>query len=157
MLTPLPPTECTRAHAAASSCLDGELSELGRARLELHLRDCAACRAYADELGAIAAALRTAPLERPRLPVDVPRRRLAGLVRGHAAAVAAVGLIAAVAGSSFAVGRSLGGEERKPLATATGVPDADARRADWTEQHVLAMLNGVERPHIPGASRVIPL
>lgn len=65
MLTPVPTSDCLLAREAASARLDGELSELETARLELHLRDCAACSAYASELDTIAVRLRTAPWSRP--------------------------------------------------------------------------------------------
>ena len=58
MLTPIPPTECSRARESMSAQLDGELSELGSARLSAHLRECPECTAYALEMGAIAARLR---------------------------------------------------------------------------------------------------
>ncbi|HKT44939.1 MAG TPA: zf-HC2 domain-containing protein, partial [Gaiellaceae bacterium] len=71
----MPPSECQRAREAVSARLDGELSELGSARLSAHLRACAACAAYALEVAAVATRLRMAPLEQPSVPVALPARR----------------------------------------------------------------------------------
>jgi anti-sigma factor RsiW len=156
MLTPVPPSECIQAREAASLCLDGGLSELEAARLDLHLRGCAACRAYSREIGAIAIELRSAPLERPRVEIFAPRRR-SGL-RIHAAAVAAVGLVVAAAGSSFAIGRVVGTHGGTTTVTATGAADdAAGARADSQQQHILAMLRGTAEPDRPSSGKVIPL
>jgi predicted anti-sigma-YlaC factor YlaD len=157
MLTPVPPTECTQAREAASLRLDGELSELEAVRLGLHLRDCAECRAYARAIGAITLELRAAPLERPLTQSFVPRRKRLPAMRMQAAAAAAVGLVAAVAGTSFAIGRVVGNEGSRPAVTATGAADAASARADSTQQHVLAMLPQAEQPSRPSAGKVIPL
>jgi predicted anti-sigma-YlaC factor YlaD len=161
MPTPVPPSECIQAREAASLCLDGGLNELDAARLDLHLRGCAACRSYSREIGAIALELRSAPLEQPRVEIFTPRRR-SGL-RIHAAAVAAVGLVVATAGSSFAIGRAVGTHGgATTTVTATGVAtgaaeDAAGARADSQQQHVLAMLRGTAEPDRPSSGRVIPL
>ncbi|HWE00943.1 MAG TPA: zf-HC2 domain-containing protein [Tepidisphaeraceae bacterium] len=44
--------------------LDGELPQAQRARVEIHLRDCASCAAELDQLAAISRTLRLAPLPR---------------------------------------------------------------------------------------------
>jgi predicted anti-sigma-YlaC factor YlaD len=155
MLTPVPPTDCMQAREAASLRLDGELSELESVRLGLHLRDCADCQRYARETASIALELRSAPLEQPSLEIFVPRRR-----RGYGvqvAAVAAVGLVAAVAGSSFAIGRVVGTHGGTTTVLATAAPDAAQIRADSVEQHVLAMLRGTSRRTLPSSGRVIAL
>jgi predicted anti-sigma-YlaC factor YlaD len=101
MLTPVPPTACQRAREAVSARLDGELSELGSARLAAHLRECDACAAYAHEVSAISGRLRAAPLEQPGAAVAVPmRRRRHGAVQLAAAAAAVAALGAALALSS---------------------------------------------------------
>ena len=66
MLNLVRQSDCAQAREAASARLDCELSELEAARFELHLRDCAECRAYAHEIETITAGLRAAPLERPK-------------------------------------------------------------------------------------------
>lgn len=111
MLTPVPPTECSRAREAASARLDGELSELELVQLDNHLGRCPACEEYAQLIAATTAELRGAALERPAEPVEIPRlRRRVRLV--PAAAAAAV--VAAIAASSFALGGALGSHAHRP-------------------------------------------
>lgn len=135
MLIPVPPSECQRAREAVSSRLDGELSELGSARLSAHLRECAACSAYALEVAAVATRLRMAPLEQPSVPVALPRtaRRRPGL---QIAAAAAAVLVAAA--SSLALGHSLRSSNR-PARTATQLITAPSLQQDIVDQHILAM------------------
>lgn len=132
------PTECLQARDAASARLDAPLSELDEARLEAHHSACADCRAYAAEVAAIAALLRAAPLDRPGAPMFVPRHRRP-VVRMYTAAAAVV-LLAAATGSSFALGRAIGGH-RAVTATATGPAEILTLRADSTQQHLLAMVS----------------
>jgi hypothetical protein len=139
MLTPVPPTECMSAREAASARLDGEVSELDVARLDAHLLACPACRAYAVAIAGIVAELRAARFERPSIEVGIaPRRRMP-----VAAAVAATALVAAVTGSSFAVGRVLGAHTT-PNTTAAVTADVIRLRQDSAQQHLLAMLNSFE-------------
>src|SRR5581483_8140339 len=135
MLTPMPPSECERARKAVSAQLDGELSEMGSARLSAHLRRCAACAAYALEAAAITTRLRTAPLERPRIEVALPsRRRRPGL---QIAAAAAAVLVAAA--SSLALGHALRGSNRPSDRTATQSISTPSLQQDIVSQHILAM------------------
>ena len=133
MLNLVRQNDCAQAREAASARLDCELSELETARLELHLRDCAECRAYAHEIETITAGLRAAPLERPKTTVLVPHRRR---IPVHAAAAAAAVLVA-VAGSSFALGKALNsyGPAAPPATTAQS-----GLNAALAQQHLLAML-----------------
>lgn len=55
--------ECARARESVSADLDRELHELGIRRLQAHLRLCADCSAWAEQVGAATATLREAPLE----------------------------------------------------------------------------------------------
>lgn len=135
MLTPVPPTTCQRAREAVSLQLDGELSELGAARLAAHLRDCAVCAAYAEEISAIAGRLRTAPLEQPEAPVALPaRRRRPGLQIAAAAAA-----VLAAAASSVALGHALrpSGHAARTV-TGAGVTTPTLGQ-DIVSQHILAM------------------
>jgi predicted anti-sigma-YlaC factor YlaD len=144
MLTPVPPTDCMLARESASARLDNELSELENARLDAHLRGCAECLAYAEEIGAIAVRLRAAALERPAERFVLPRRRVFSGVRLQAAvAAAAVAVVAAVAGSSFTLGHFLG-VRNSPVETSTAAADLLSLRADSTQQHLLAMLPQLE-------------
>lgn len=140
MLTPVPPSDCQRAREAVSARLDGELSELGSARLAAHLRLCDACSAYAFEVAAVATRLRMAPLEQPTIPVALPaRRRRPGL---QIAAAAAAVLVAAA--SSLALGHSLRSSNR-PARTATRAITSPSLQQDIVSQHILAM----ERKLVP--------
>jgi len=103
MLKAVPPTDCMQAREAISARLDGELLELDEARLDAHLRDCDACREFAEEAGEVVARLRGAELEPVPSVLFAPRRR----ARSGAGAVAAVALLAAVVGSSFMLGTLL--------------------------------------------------
>ena len=108
MLTPVPPSDCTRARESASARLDGELVELQAAQLEAHLLVCPECRAYADGIAASTALLRAAALDQPSGAMFTPmvqrRRRRLGVLP----AVAAAAVVVAVAGSSFFVGGFVG-------------------------------------------------
>jgi predicted anti-sigma-YlaC factor YlaD len=146
-----------RAREAASLRLDGELSEFDAVRLGLHLRDCAACRGYAREIEAVTLELRSAPLEQPRGEIFVLRPKRVPAMRMQAAAVAAVGIIAAVAGTSFAIGRVVGTESGGTTRTATSSVDAASARADSTRQHVLAMLHGARPAVTVGSGTALPL
>jgi predicted anti-sigma-YlaC factor YlaD len=144
MLTPVPPTDCMLARESASARLDDELSELENARLDAHLRGCAECLAYAEEIGAIAVRLRAAALERPAERIVLPRRRVFSGARLQAAvAAAAVAVVAGVAGSSFTLGHFLG-VRSSPVETSTAAADLLSLRADSTQQHLLAMLPQLE-------------
>jgi predicted anti-sigma-YlaC factor YlaD len=94
-------TACDRAREALSVALDGELSELERARLDLHLELCASCRAFEADSSALAQTLRNAaPLELS-VPIVLPRRSRLSRVRAAqtGAAAAALALVAALATS----------------------------------------------------------
>jgi predicted anti-sigma-YlaC factor YlaD len=143
------------AREAASARLDGEASELDAARLEAHLLDCPGCRAYALGIAGVAAELRAAPLERPRAELGmsslgVPRRRWMPV----SAAAAAVALVAAVTGISFAVGSVLGAHAAPSRTAAAHTTDAVLVRQDSTQQHLLAMLNSFAPLPPPGSGRM---
>ena len=118
MLTPVPPSDCTRARESASARLDGELVELQAAQLEAHLRSCPECQAYADGIAASTRLLRAAALDQPASAMFTPmpqRRRRIGVLPAAAAAA----IVIAVAGSSFAVGGMLGRQSSTTPAPAT--------------------------------------
>jgi predicted anti-sigma-YlaC factor YlaD len=126
MLTPVPPTECTRAREAASARLDDELSELELAQLDVHLAGCLDCAEYAALIAATTVQLRSAELSRPEEPFLVPRLRRRLRIMPAAAAAA---VIVGVAASSFALGGALGSHspQRRPSATTSQtVPRGDS-------------------------------
>jgi anti-sigma factor RsiW len=135
MLTPVPPSDCQRAREDVSARLDGELSEIGSARLSAHLRECDACASYALEVSAVSTRLRMAPLEQPGIAVSLPsRRRRPGL---QIAAAAAAVLVAAA--SSLALGHALRPSSRPSGRTATQSISAPSLQQDIVSQHILAM------------------
>ena len=89
---------CESAREQLSRQLDHELSELDHARLDAHLERCAACRAFAAEIGAVTRTLREAPLEQVHFRVSIPRRRFVSVRALQAGAAAA--MVALVAGVS---------------------------------------------------------
>jgi len=154
MLTPVPPTACQRAREAVSIQLDGELSELGSARLSAHLRECEACASYALELAALTTRLRTAALEQPGTSVALPTRRRRPALQLAAAAAAVV----AAAASSLALGHALsssGGNGLPPAAA--GLTKGPSLQGDAVDQHVLAMLRHLPAVHELRLGRVVML
>jgi predicted anti-sigma-YlaC factor YlaD len=135
MLSQVPPTDCMRAREGVSARLDGELSELETAWVDGHLVECAVCAAFAAEIAAGAAVLRSAPLE-PAPAVFVPHRRRVPLAL--TAAVASL-VVAAAAGTSFVVGQHFGaqaaGRTVEPLQAVVAGPRIDPG--------LLAMLRGL--------------
>jgi anti-sigma factor RsiW len=95
--------ECDRARRWVSLELDGELSELGQARLRAHLESCSDCVAYAGATRAATEQLRGAALEPAGFQIVLPQRRLPRrrlLQVGAAAAAVAVAIgLGRVAGS----------------------------------------------------------
>ena len=91
MLTPIPPSDCTRARESASASLDGELAELEAAQLEAHLRSCPECQTYADGIAVSTGLLRAAPLDQPSAAMFTAmpqrRRRIGALPATAAAAI----------------------------------------------------------------------
>lgn len=85
--------EQVRGHICAG--LDGELSQVERARMRTHLGSCAACRAFAGGARQTANILRAAPLEDLDFPIALPSRRLA-LARRIPVAAAAAAIAVAV-------------------------------------------------------------
>jgi anti-sigma factor RsiW len=147
MLTPVPPTACTRARESVSARLDGELSELEGHRLDQHLQGCAACRAFAAGASAVSLELRSADLVPAPAGLFVPHRRR---VAPPFAAAAATLLIALATGSSFLVGHLLGAHSGPaPVAATT------AASTTGIDPGIVAMLN--ERGPRVQTGRVIAL
>jgi predicted anti-sigma-YlaC factor YlaD len=96
-------SDCDRMRGVISACLDGEVSEVERVTMDLHLASCADCRAYAAGLAETARLLRTAPVEELSFPVVLPSHRLrlarTMQVGAAAAAVAATVLLSVTVGT----------------------------------------------------------
>jgi predicted anti-sigma-YlaC factor YlaD len=145
-----------QARESASLRLDGELPELDDARLDAHLRGCAGCRVFAQDLAAVAAGLRAAPLEQPSPAMFIPRPRRTPAILLRMAAAAAV-LVAAVAGSSFALGRALGTSASPPAPRAASSADLQSVNADsFEQQHLLAMQSRLQSVVVTGGLKRVP-
>ncbi|HLX31685.1 MAG TPA: zf-HC2 domain-containing protein [Gaiellaceae bacterium] len=102
--------DCTEFRELASCRLDGELDELGVARLEEHLLTCVACTAWTDEVAAWAELLRETESELPAFSFSGQRQALrrrfvraaaVGATAACAAAVAAFALVQPGSGLFF--------------------------------------------------------
>lgn len=103
------PKDCIQARESISASLDEELPELELERLRAHLRGCAACFIWAEQVEAATLELRRTPLETPSLPVVLARggrRRVAAPVA--LAAAAAASLLAAFGSQSALMGHEAG-------------------------------------------------
>jgi predicted anti-sigma-YlaC factor YlaD len=149
MLQTIPPSDCIEAREAASARADGELSSFDAARLDVHLRGCAECRAFAGSLAGLTALLVGADLEQPSAPAFVQRRRRPVFRLNAAAAAVAIALAAA---SSFAVGHFVGSERGGPSATVGNTVSAGSEQ----RSPVLGMLRR-GRPGRMSGSQVIPV
>jgi len=129
----LPTTDCEQIRGAISESLDGELSQVERARLEAHLGHCAACRAYSADVARTARLLREAPLETLDFPIALPSRRLAIAGRMQVGAAAAA-LVVTV--SLSAVVGSVGGGDSGLSASSASASSAQPAKLRFTEQEL---------------------
>lgn len=126
---------CFEWRALASSRLDGELDELRTARLERHLVNCGACRAWTEEVAALATLLRDAEPAQParslELHAQTLRRRLvrASAVGATAASAAAAAVVAAVALGSLGHGVTLFSSANTPAASPTPCTSCTKKQA----------------------------
>jgi predicted anti-sigma-YlaC factor YlaD len=129
----LPITDCEQIRGAISESLDGELSQVESARLDAHLGQCAACRAYSADAAHTARLLRQAPLETLDFPITLPSRRLAMARRLQVAAAAAA--LAVTVGLSAVVG-SVGGERSSLSVSSASASSAQTGKLRFTEQEL---------------------
>jgi predicted anti-sigma-YlaC factor YlaD len=156
MSIPVPPSECTRTREAVSGWLDEELTELEAVRLEVHLRHCPDCRAFAAQTAAITAELRRAPLEVPVTPAFAPRRRTR--VAALRVQVAAVAAVAVTATGSLLLGRMVATGGGGPSFSASApTSDLATVRQDAAEQRLLALLPRASRPGVARGGPLVPL
>lgn len=95
-MSPILPETCHRTRQHVSLRLDSKLSEVEEALVAPHLRRCAACRAFAEDLEALTETLRAAPLEEPSVRFQLPRRP-ARIRMVHMATAATTAITAAIA------------------------------------------------------------
>ena len=96
--------ECDAARERASLALDGALDDVGRRQLARHVARCAACAAVVDELGAVTALLRRAPLEAYRCELRPPARRAGRVAPWAASAAAVAALVVGIGSLPYATG-----------------------------------------------------
>ena len=121
-------TSCERAAQWISLELDGELSELERARLARHLDRCASCRVWSAEVGGFTSLLRTAPFVELSAPVAVVVPRVRARRRAAVATLATVAAAAAVLVALPQTGRN-------PSTGALAFQDAQQQRR-FAQEHV---------------------
>jgi ferric-dicitrate binding protein FerR (iron transport regulator) len=92
------PLLCDRTREWVALRLDADLSDFETALMTAHLERCPTCRAFGEEVGAITAVLRSAPLEGLEQPVRLPAPGPLPFRRLPLIAAAAVVLLAAVLG-----------------------------------------------------------
>jgi anti-sigma factor RsiW len=113
---------CAQAAQWLSLELDGELSELERAALDVHLERCADCAYSRAELVAFTSLIREAPPEPPRVPVAVlPPRGSRGKRRARRA-VAAVAIAGVLAATIAVFGAPHGSQNRSTSGLAAATP-----------------------------------
>ncbi len=100
-------SSCQRVREQVSLLLDDELSQLERRMLGAHLRRCADCAAYADDVTTFTDQIRYAPMENMSRQIVVQRRRrIPAAMRLQAGVAAALAFAALGLGSQLASGPS---------------------------------------------------
>lgn len=89
-------TDCDRARESFSAELDGELPELERQRLSLHLIGCAECSAWSAEVRDATRRLRETTLEAPAMSIPLRRRARRWTVGPAVAVSSAAALVASL-------------------------------------------------------------
>ena len=90
--------ECERTRRSISAALDGELSEFESMLLGAHLAGCDTCREFEASAQLSTTALRAAPLEPLRRPVELPSKQRRGLGLRVPSAAAAATLMVVLGG-----------------------------------------------------------
>jgi hypothetical protein len=140
-----PSLSCQRVREQVSLLVDDELSQLERRMLSAHLRRCADCADYADDVTRFTDQLRYAPMEVLERPIVIHRPRRHPAIRLQAAVAAAFAVAALGLGSQLAAGP--GGPQLSAAETITHFPtQAELQR----EMTLLAYL-----PH-RGTRAVLP-
>jgi len=123
---------CERARAWASLQLDGEVSQLEAALLDVHLRRCPTCAAAVDETASVTQLLRAAPLEQPTRPLFAPAERRPTRTRPVALRLALAATLAALAAGLGVLAGSVGGDSPtpspSPAADIAFLPSVDEER-----------------------------
>jgi len=127
-------SSCQRVREQVSLLLDDELSQLERRMLDSHLRRCAECAAYADDVTTFTDQIRYAPLEVLERQIVVQRRRRLPAIRVQAGVAAALAFAALGLGSQLATGPT---SELSAFGTITRYPtQAELQREVAILQHL---------------------
>ena len=128
------PEVCNRTRQHVSLRVDTEVSELEEALGAAHLRRCAACRVFALDLEALTETLRAAPLAKPSVEFQLPRRPARfGVARAGTAAAAAIT-------AAIAVGGVVGLHPSPPRISASDIQNARDRLI--LKEHLIEELEG---------------
>jgi anti-sigma factor RsiW len=151
---------CDRARAWTSRRSDGELSEFECALLDAHLARCPACATFAEDVGSITTALRTAPLMKLSRPLHIAARRRRSYRLPTTAAASAAAVIVTLAGAFAMLGSS--GPHTSPLARGTGNEDlllqSMIKRNQATQvfaANTIKVVHPVGTPTRPGGGPVV--
>jgi hypothetical protein len=96
------PIDCERTRHAVSVALDCDLSEFDHARIASHLAQCAHCRSFEERIGDVTAIVRSTPLERLRVAIQLPPARRVSWSARRLASVSAAAAMVGVAFLGFA-------------------------------------------------------
>jgi anti-sigma factor RsiW len=128
-----PQTVCTRVREQVSLDLDGELSQLERRMLDIHLERCPRCAAYATDVRDFTERIRSAPQPVMRRPVVVRRRGPITAVRLQ------VGVAAGLALAALGLGTQLGAspDHGNSLSRFEGRPALSPPRAVFEQEQAI--------------------
>ena len=141
-------TVCTRVREQVSLELDGELSQLERRMLDMHLERCPRCAAYAADVRDFTERMRSAPQALMQRPVVVSRRgRLAGIRLQS-------GMAAAFALAALGLGTQLASSPEQPssLARFEGQPTLSPPREVVEQEQAILRVVKAGRPLPPRGS-----
>jgi predicted anti-sigma-YlaC factor YlaD len=139
-----PSLVCQRIREQVSLRLDDELSQLEERMLASHLLRCSDCRTFEESVREFTEQLRSAPLESPRQPILVRRRRRVSLTAGQVTAAAT--LAVAVLGVLSQVGVPT---TQDPSVRST---TANLFKTAWQPDRELAQIDS----NLPGTNRPGP-
>jgi len=139
-------SDCDRVRGVISACLDGEVSEVERAALDVHLAACPDCRAYSAGLAETSRLLRATPLEELSFPIALPSHRL------RLARTMQLGAAAAAVAASVLVGIAVGTGPNRGL-TSLSASAASAPAYLQSPEYELRMLQRASVASVPAHAR----
>jgi predicted anti-sigma-YlaC factor YlaD len=140
---------CARARAWVTHEVDGELSQLERLFLAAHVRRCADCARFAEDVRAFTSVVRSTPLEAPSRAMEIPVRRPAR-ARVVARVAIATALVALAAGLGVLAGSNGGEPVRQATSPVGDVAFAVQKSVDRERPRRAAVSEPQERVSPPG-------